>query len=183
MASSWLLDGLATLVGVAVVAWGGFDHVPIGALVVASIVSYVAWGAGLIFNVNANGRLLATHGVSTNLVSKIVHDVVARRRRSTERARRVAAASGYVVLELVKEVPFVVGAIGVVAVSDSLATPSFFAFMIGANAAAATYELAVGLGTNRLLRRSSRRQPGDDASAASIDASAPSMAAWPNGRS
>jgi hypothetical protein len=153
VASSWLVDGLATLVGVAVVASAVFDGVPVGVLVVASLASYVAWGAAMLVNVRANGRLLGSVGVSTSLVSKVVHDLVARRDGASDRSRRTAAAIGYVGLEVVKEVPFLIGAVGVVAVSDSLATPSFFAFLIGANLAAAAYELSVGFGTGALLQR------------------------------
>jgi hypothetical protein len=157
VASSWLVDGLATLVGVAVVASAVLDGVPGGVLVAAALASYVGWGAAMLVDVRANGRLLGSVGVSTSLASKVVHDLVARRDGASERARRVAAAGGYVGLEVVKEVPFLIGAVGIIAVSDSLATPSFFAFLIGANLAAAAYELSVGVGTGALLRRRERR--------------------------
>ncbi len=56
-------------------------------------------------------------GTSSNPLSKAAYELV-RRRSSTVRARKVAAAAGYIGAEIAKEVPYYAAAFGVAVASD-----------------------------------------------------------------
>ena len=66
--------------------------------------TYLAWWAGLRVNLTVNWALLEDTGTSTNVLSKAAYDLVKLKTRSV-RARRIAAAIGYVGTELAKETP------------------------------------------------------------------------------
>jgi hypothetical protein len=149
--STYALDAVATAAGVALVATGalrGLDHW----LVVAVLAgSYVAWGAGLRVNLRANLDLLERTGVSSNALSKAAFEV-ARVRGWSGRARRVAAAGGYVATELAKEAPYYAGAFGAVLVSDLVSSTDALIFLAGANLGAAGYEYGLARLTRLILR-------------------------------
>jgi hypothetical protein len=151
VASTYALDAVATAAGVALVATGalrGLDHW----LVVAFLAgTYVAWGAGLRVNLAANLDLLERTGVSSNALSKAAFEL-ARLRRWSARARRIAAGTGYVATELAKEAPYYAGAFGAALVSDSISSNDALIFLGGANLGAAAYEYGLARLTRALLR-------------------------------
>src|SRR5262245_40373876 len=78
VASTYALDAVATAAGLALAAsqlLSGLERAWVVAFLVAS---YVAWGAGLWTNLKANWDLLLRTGTSTNVLSKVAHDLVAR---------------------------------------------------------------------------------------------------------
>ena len=150
IASTWLLDGIAAAGGVMLAGSGLTSRVPSSGLVVALVVSYLGWAAGLTSNLRANGRLLDATGVSTNLVSKLAHHLVAGR---SAVARRRAAWCGYVATEAVIELPYVVGAFGAAAASSSIGGRDAAVFLVGANLCATAYELSLAAATRLYLRR------------------------------
>ena len=79
--------------------------------------SYAAWGAGLRANLRANWSLLEQTATSTNALSKAAHDLT-KLRTASVRARRIAAAAGYLGTELAKEAPYYAGAFGAAVLSD-----------------------------------------------------------------
>ena len=93
--STYALDAIATVAGVALAASQLLDGLGHGVLLAVLAASYVAWGAGLRVNLAANWRLLEETGTSTNALSKAARDIAARRTRSA-RAQRLAASAGYV---------------------------------------------------------------------------------------
>jgi hypothetical protein len=105
-------------------------------------------------NLRANLALLDRSGISTNVLSKAAYDL-AGRRTTRPRARRVAAASGYVLSELLKELPYYVGAFGAAAVSDALGTGEAVTFLVGANVGAGLYEYGLSAATRVVLRHRS----------------------------
>jgi hypothetical protein len=146
--STYALDAVAAGAGVALVASGllhGAGHALLLALLAAS---YVAWGAGLRVNLRANGALLEQTGTSTNALSKVAYDVA-----RGPRARRIAAAAGYVATELAKEAPYYAGAFGAAVVADSVSSGDALVFLAGANLGAAAYEYGLARGTRALLGR------------------------------
>ena len=159
VASTYLLDAVATAAGVALAAsqpLRGADHW----LVVAFLaVTYLVWGAGLRVNLAANSRLLEETGTSTSALSKAAYDLAGLGRRSA-RARRLASQAGYVTTELVKEIPYYAGAFGAALVSDSVSSNDALVFLAGTNLGAAAYEYALGRLTRTFLRlRSTRAAP------------------------
>ncbi|MFT3851395.1 MAG: hypothetical protein QM733_01425 [Ilumatobacteraceae bacterium] len=159
VASTWVLDAVATAAGIALARWTSLADVTPAVLLGVLVASYVGWVLALVANLRANGRLLDDAGVSTNAVSKLAHDLVAGRSR---RARRAAAAWGYVLTEAVKELPYVAGALGAAAASSSVAGADAVVFLVGANLGAAGYEAAVARATSAyLLRRSVAPAPTD----------------------
>jgi hypothetical protein len=157
--STYALDAIATAAGVALAAsnlLSGLEH----GLVLAFLgASYIAWGAGLRVNLRANRALLERTGTSTNALSKAAYDLVGLRWRS-RRVRGIAAALGYVVTELAKEVPYYAGAFGAALVSDSVSSNDALIFLAGANLGAAAYEYGLARLTRALLVRGSARGTG-----------------------
>jgi hypothetical protein len=155
-ASTYALDACAATAGISLVAAGlfaGLNHLWLTAFLV---VSYAAWGFGLRANVRANGMLLAATGISTNALSKAAYDVT-RRRTSSPRAPRLAAAIGYIGTELALEVPYYVGAFGAAAFTDSITSGEALIFLGGANLGAALYVYGLARITGAFLRRRRRR--------------------------
>lgn len=148
-ASTYALDAVATAAGVALASSGllsGLDHWSVLALLGCS---YVVWGAGLRVNLRANWALLERTGTSTNALSKAAYDLVRRR----PRARRVAAAAGYVGTEVAKEVPYYAGAFGAAVVTESVSSDDALVFLSGANLGAAGYEYGLAALTRAFLGR------------------------------
>jgi hypothetical protein len=103
--STYALDGIATAAGLLLVASQALAGLGHSALLAFLACTYVLWGAGLRVNLQANWALLERTGTSTNALSKAAFDL-ARRRKAGSRVQRLAAAGGYVVTELAKEVPY-----------------------------------------------------------------------------
>ena len=149
-ASTYALDAIATAAGLALAAshvLRGVDH----ALLLAFLaVSYVVWAIGLRANLRANWALLEQTGTSTNALSKAAYEL-ARLRTASARARRVAAAIGYVGTELAKEAPYYAGAFGAALLSDSVSSREAIVFLAGANLGAAAYEYGLARLTQSFL--------------------------------
>ncbi len=111
------------------------------------IVSYGTWGAGIYTNLKANWRLLEETGISTNALSKAGHDLVTRNKT----IQQIAAGAGYIILELVKELPYYIGAFGAAAVSSGISANESLIFLGGANIGAAAYEYGLGKATQGFL--------------------------------
>jgi hypothetical protein len=151
VASTYLLDGVATAAGVALVAsqlLRGVDHWLVMAFLA---LSYVVWAAGLRVNLAANSRLLEETGTSTSVLSKAAYDLAVLGRRSL-RARRLASQAGYVSTEVAKEIPYYAGAFGAALVSDSVSSDDALIFLAGTNLGAAAYEYGLGRLTSTFLR-------------------------------
>ena len=161
-ASTYALDAIATAAGLALAAshvLRGVDH----ALLLAFLaVSYVVWAIGLRANLRANWSLLEQTGTSTNALSKAAYEL-ARLRTTNARARRVAAAIGYVGTELAKEAPYYAGAFGAALLSDSVSSREAIVFLAGANLGAAAYEYGLARLTQSFLGRRSRRSASHEA--------------------
>jgi hypothetical protein len=93
--------------------------------------------------------------MSTNVFSKAAHDL-ARRFSDSVRARRWAAATGYVGTELVKEAPYYLGAFGVALVSGPITSDEALIFLAGSNVGAMVYEYGVARLTRAFLGRRGR---------------------------
>jgi hypothetical protein len=150
--SIYALDAGATAAGVLLVASGLLDGLDHRQAVVFLLATNVIWGLGLRAGVRANWALLAATGTSTNVLSKALHDLT-RRRTASALAARVAAASGYLGMELIKEVPYYGGAFGAALLSDSITSTGALIFLGGANLGAAAYEYGLARLTGLLLRR------------------------------
>jgi hypothetical protein len=149
--STYALDAVATAAGVALVAsglLGGVDHRLLLAFLVAS---YALWGLGLRVSLAANWLLLEQTGTSTNALSKAGYDVAGAATKSI-RARKVAAAAGYVGTELAKEAPYYAGAFGAAVATDTVSSNEAIVFLAGANLGAAVYEYGLGRLTRTFLR-------------------------------
>ena len=150
IASTYALDAVATAAGLALVATGlleDWSRLPLLAFLAGS---YGVWWLGLRVNLAANLDLLERAGTSTNLLSKAAYDLV-RHRRGSLRARRLAAAAGYVGSELAKEAPYYLGAFATALVSDAVTADDALVFLAGANLGAAAYEYGLGRGVRALL--------------------------------
>jgi hypothetical protein len=101
-------------------------------------------------NLRANQALLERTGTSTNALSKAAYDLVGRR---WESARAVAAAAGYVVTEIAKEIPYYAGAFGAAVLTDTISSNDALIFLAGANLGAAAYEYGLARVTRAFLRR------------------------------
>jgi NNMT/PNMT/TEMT family len=148
--STYALDAFATAAGVLLAAsqlLNGLDH---GAVLVFLAATYVVWAAGLRVSLVANWRLLERTGTSTNAPSKALFDLT---RSRSPRTRRIAAATGYVATELVKEAPYYAGAFGATLVSDSVGANEALIFLGGANLGAAAYEYGLAHLTRAFLGR------------------------------
>jgi hypothetical protein len=147
-ASTYVLDAVATVAGVALASsqlLSGVDHWLLLGLLACT---YVVWGAGLRVNLGANWALLERTGTSTNALSKAGYDLV-----RGPRARRIAAAAGYVGTELAKEVPYYAGAFGAAVLTDTVSSNDALVFLAGANLGAAAYEYGLGRLTRAFLGR------------------------------
>jgi hypothetical protein len=146
-ASTYLLDMIATAAGLAAAASGlqvRLSHTELIALLAGS---YLVWGAGLWANLGANRELLEATGISTNIVSKAAFGLT-QRWTPDVRARRAAAAVGYAGTEIVKEIPYYLGAFGAALAADAVSAPDALMFLAGTNIGAAAYEY----GLCRLVR-------------------------------
>ena len=152
LASTYLLDLVATACGLVLVASPLLDGARTGALWLVLAATYLVWGLGLRVNLRANLALLDRAGVSTNILSKAAY-TVATRRAAGPRVTRVAAGSGYVLSELLKELPYYLVAFGAVALSDGVAAGQAITFLVGANLAAGLYEYVLAAVTGRFLQR------------------------------
>ena len=151
-ASTYALDAVATATGLLLAAsqlLAGANHTLLLALLV---LSYGAWAVGLTANLRQNHKLISRTGTSTSVLSKAAHDLAAAC-SAGPRALRIAGGAGYVATELVKEVPYYVGAFGAVILIDSVSTADALVFLIGANVGAAAYEYALARVTQALLVR------------------------------
>jgi hypothetical protein len=153
LVSTYVLDAVATAAGLALVVSGMLAGAGNSAVLLFLAASYVTWGAGLSVNIGANWALLEATGTSTSVFSKIAHSVVLRRSESV-RARRVAAAVGYVGTELAKEAPYYAGALGLALVTESVAAGDAIVFLAGANLGAAAYEYGLARLVRTMLQRS-----------------------------
>jgi hypothetical protein len=156
--STYALDAVATASGLLLAATTlleGMDHLVLLAILAGT---YVAWGAGLRVNLGANWLLLEATGTSSSAPSKAAYELAKLRTRSI-RARRFAAAIGYVGTEAAKELPYYAGAYGAVILSDSVSSADAVVFLAGANLGAAVYEYGLGNITRAYLRRSTRTSP------------------------
>ena len=150
--STYALEAGAALAGAALAATGLGGVLPPPALLLLLAASYLVWGAGLRRNLAANAALLERTGTSTNALSKAAHDLAARNGLGL-RARRRAAAGGYVAAELAKEVPYYAGAFGATVLSASVSSADALVFLAGTNLGAAAYECALAALTGAFLRR------------------------------
>lgn len=152
--STYALDAFATAAGVLLVTsqlFRGLDHAHVLLFLAGT---YLVWGAGLRVNLQANWNLLEDTGTSTNVLSKAAYDLTKLRARSM-RARKIAAAVGYVVTELAKETPYYAGAFGVALFHDSVSSAEALLFLGGANLGAAGYEYVLAGVTRTFLHRRS----------------------------
>ncbi len=150
--STYALDAVATGAGLVLAASGLFDGVGRTGGLTFLLASYVAWGAGMWTNLQANWELLERTGTSTNVLSKAAYDVL-RRAGAKPRWRRMATDLGYAGTELAKETPYYAGAVGTALLSDAVSAVDAIVFLGGANLGAALYEIALGQGVRLFLRR------------------------------
>jgi hypothetical protein len=151
-ASTYALDACATAAGICLVGSGllaDFNHPCVIAILVGS---YALWGLGLRASVQVNWTLLATTGISTNVLSKAAYDGI-RRRTSNRRILRLAAAVGYIGTEVAKEAPYYSAALGAAAFSSSISSTDALIFLGGTNLGAALYEYGLARLTRAFLRR------------------------------
>src|SRR5262245_30206779 len=85
VASTIALDVTATATGTALALSPALDDSSPVALYGVLVATYALWGVALRSNVVANSNLLEHTGVSTNLVSKLLYELL--RYRSSERRR------------------------------------------------------------------------------------------------
>jgi hypothetical protein len=156
VASTGVLDIVATATGALLAASHLLDGASHAAALGFVAATYVVWAAGLRVNVVANWRLLELTGTSTNLLSKVMFELA--RLRSTRRgAARAASAAGYIAIEIAKEVPYYAGAFGTALFSDTVDSTDAIAFLAGTNIGAAAYEFGVArLSFSFLSRRCAR---------------------------
>jgi hypothetical protein len=157
-ASTYALDACASAAGICLVASGllaDFGHSFVTAFLV---MSYALWGLGLRASVQMNWTLLATTGISTNVLSKAAYDV-ARRRTSNRRTLRLAAAAGYIGTEVAKEAPYYSAALAAAAFSNSITSTEALIFLGGTNLGAALYEYGLARLTRAFLRRVAAGRP------------------------
>ena len=151
-ASTYALDGVATVAGALLAASHVLRGFGTGPLLLFLAATYVLWGAALRVNLEANWTLLEDTGTSTNVLSKAAYDL-AQLRPGNLRTRRLASASGYLATELAKEVPYYAGAFGAVLVTDSVSSADALVFLAGTNLGAAAYEYGLARITRAFLQR------------------------------
>jgi hypothetical protein len=150
--STYALDVIATTCGIALVASGVLDGLEGGVLVGILAASYVVWALGLRQAMAANRLLLAHTGLSTNALSKLAWGL-ARRASTAGWTHRLAADAGYLVWELVKELPYYLATAGAVVAVEGIGTDEALVFLTGANLGAAIYELLLARGTRVVAMR------------------------------
>jgi hypothetical protein len=155
-ASTYALEGIATAAGLLLAASGVLDGMAHGLLVAALALSYVVWAVALRTNLRENHTLLIRTGMSTNVLSKVAHDVAAAR-SSRPQVLRLASSAGYVASEVVKEVPYYAGAFGATVLTDSVSSAHALVFLIGTNLGAGAYEHGLARLTRLLLARTPTR--------------------------
>lgn len=143
LASTHALDAIATLCGLGVAMLPLVQGTSLGAALAVLLVSYLAWGLGLSVNLRANRMLLAATGTSTSALSKLLYDVAGR--RLARRWRGLAANLGYVGMEIAKEAPCYIGAVGAALATNAMV------FLGGANFGAALYEYGLARTVRRVL--------------------------------
>ena len=147
--SIYALDTVSTVAGVLLVASGLLAGIgPLSAAMLLGA-SYVLWAAGLSSSLSANWRLLEATGTSTSLLSKLAYDLFPIERVSI---RRFLTASGYLLFEIVKELPYYLAVFGVVLVSATFSVEEALIFLAGANVGAASYEYGLAWSTRALLQ-------------------------------
>ena len=151
-ASTYALDAVATATGLLLAASRLLVDAEYALLIALLVLSYGAWAVGLTANLRQNHDLLSRTGASTSVLSKAAHDFAVAC-SAGPRARRFAAAAGYVGTELIKEVPYYVGAFGAVILTDVVSAQDALVFLIGANLGAAAYEYGLSWLTRALLAR------------------------------
>ena len=152
VASTYALDIVATAAGVLLTGSRLLARADVTTALLVLLASYLAWGFGLRANLRANLALLRMTGTSTNVVSKGLFDL-AQRLDAPARLVVAAAAFGYLVTELAKELPYYVGAIGLAFLHDAVTVSDALAFLTGANLGAAAYEFVLAAGTRAMLAR------------------------------
>ena len=150
LCSTYVLDLVATTAGVLLVASEMLAGADRGRLLLLLAASYLAWGFGLRASLSANWALLVRTGASTCLPSKLAHDLV-RRVCDRPRARRLAAAAGYVGTELAKEAPYYLAAFGAFFLAEAVSPADVLVFLAGANLAAGAYEYVLARGVRTFL--------------------------------
>lgn len=149
--STYALDALATAAGLLLAASHLLSGLDQGLLLALLAATYVAWGAGLRVNLQANWALLERTGTSTNVFSKAAYDL-ARLRPASVRTQRFASAAGHLCTELAKEAPYYAGAFGAVFLTDSVSSADALIFLAGTNLGAAAYEYGLGRVTRAFLK-------------------------------
>ncbi|MEQ1951221.1 guanitoxin biosynthesis pre-guanitoxin forming N-methyltransferase GntF [Mesorhizobium sp. CN2-181] len=139
VASTYTLDAIATVTGMALLLTGALAGASHSQLIAFLALTYLIWAAGLRVNLAANWRLICETGTSSSLLSKAAHDLVAMRSESPL-MRRIAADAGYVCFELAKEAPYYVGAFSAAILNDTISSNDAIIFLRGANLGAAAYE-------------------------------------------
>ena len=155
MLSTYALDGFATATGVLLVASGLLAGLDRTAALIFIAGTYVIWALGLRAALAANWNLLSATGTSTNLLSKVAHDLTVRR-TANQRAHRWASSTGYLGTEAAKEVPYYLAAFGTTMLGDSISANEVIIFLGGTNLGAAAYESGLAAATKALLRRNYR---------------------------
>lgn len=150
--SSYALDTVCTVAGVALVASGAFSGLDVRGAIIVLAFSYALWAGGLTTSLAANWRLLEATGTSTNALSKLAHDLAARWSGRLGIRRRLSAA-GYVAFELAKEWPYYIGAFGLAVASDAVSGAEALIFLAGANVGAAAFEYGLGRSTRVFLEK------------------------------
>lgn len=151
--SLYILDIIASAFGLGLVAALGLLApqalaAPMGYILAFLLLSYAVWAYTLAKNLKANWRLLEETGTSTNVLSKVFHDLTT---TSNLVFRKVSTGAGYVVTELAKEIPYYAAAFGAAAASEAITFKASLLFLAGANLGAAVYEYALAFGTLRML--------------------------------
>jgi hypothetical protein len=175
-ASTYALDAFAVAVGAAVAASGLLAGLDGTVLIAVLCTTYAAWAVGLRANLAANAALLRATGTSTNALSKAAHDVACAR-AATPRVRALAASAGYVLTELVKEIPYYATAWGATFATDAVTSTDAIAFLAGTNIGAALYAYGLARATRGFLARAAAPAVADDAQAAAAAPAAPAAPA------
>lgn len=151
-ASAFALDGIASTAGAATVAINSnLPEVDLKFALAFLAATYLTWGKELYRNAEANYELLEQTGTSTSATSKFTYEraknitekkqmksVANRLGISTEVLQKVAAHTGFVFWEAVKEIPYYIAAFSAGVLSES--SNSEIAFLGGANLGAAGFE-------------------------------------------
>lgn len=124
--------------------------------------SYVFWISGLVVNANQAWRLLEETGVCTSWWAKIGHDV-SKRVTDNQISQKAATYSGFTAMEIVKEVPWWIAAIGgrqlILQISPEHYSPNMeISFLMGANIAAAGYNYLQAGGVETILQTLKAKQ-------------------------